>query len=82
MTAIIIIVGVVFALDPDGYWIDIVSRSAASAVGTALLYTLAQTLLHVWNPAQALALFAGHDAIAGEASRRLLSVLPRTSRGE
>ena len=37
--------GLAFALDPDGYWIEIVSRSAQSSVHNK--FTLAQTMLRV-----------------------------------
>jgi lactoylglutathione lyase len=49
--------GLAFALDPDGYWIEIVSRSVASTVSTALSYTLAQTMLRVSDPVKAVAFY-------------------------
>jgi lactoylglutathione lyase len=44
--------GIAFALDPDGYWIEIVSRSPESPV--KLKYTLAQTMIRVRNPVKSL----------------------------
>jgi lactoylglutathione lyase len=40
--------GIAFALCPDGYWIEIVSRSEKSPV--QLKYTLAQTMIRVKDP--------------------------------
>jgi catechol 2,3-dioxygenase-like lactoylglutathione lyase family enzyme len=44
--------GLAFALDPDGYWIEIISRSANSPI--KLNYTLAQTMLRVKDPVKSL----------------------------
>jgi lactoylglutathione lyase len=41
--------GLAFVLDPDGYWIEIISRDAASPVQNK--FTLAQTMLRVKDPA-------------------------------
>jgi lactoylglutathione lyase len=44
--------GLAFALDPDGYWIEIVSRAANSAVTNK--YTFAQTMKRVKDPVKSL----------------------------
>jgi lactoylglutathione lyase len=44
--------GIAFALDPDGYWIEVIPRSADSTVN--LKYTLAQTMFRVKDPAKSL----------------------------
>lgn len=40
--------GIAFVLDPDGYWIEVVSRSANSPVSNK--FTLAQTMIRVKDP--------------------------------
>ena len=47
--------GLAFALDPDNYWIEIVSRGPSSPVKTK--YSLAQTMLRVKNPTESLDFF-------------------------
>lgn len=44
--------GLAFALDPDGYWVEIVSRSADSPVSNK--FTLAQTMLRIKDPSKSL----------------------------
>lgn len=44
--------GLAFALDPDGYWIEIVSRAAESPVTNK--YTFAQTMVRVKDIAKSL----------------------------
>lgn len=44
--------GIAFALDPDGYWIELVSRSVKSPI--KLKYTLAQTMMRVKDPVKSL----------------------------
>ncbi len=44
--------GLAFALDPDGYWIEIVSRSSESTVTNK--YTFAQTMVRVKDPVKSL----------------------------
>lgn len=44
--------GIAFALDPDGYWIELVQRAAGSPVQNK--YTLAQTMLRVKDPEKSL----------------------------
>jgi len=44
--------GIAFALDPDGYWVEIVSRSAESSVTNK--YTFAQTMFRVKDPEKSL----------------------------
>jgi lactoylglutathione lyase len=44
--------GLAFALDPDGYWIEIIPRSPESVV--KLKYTLAQTMFRVKDPQKSL----------------------------
>jgi len=44
--------GLAFAYDPDGYWVEIVGRSAESTVTNK--YTLAQTMIRVKDPAKSL----------------------------
>lgn len=44
--------GLAFALDPDGYWIEIVSRAAESPVTNK--FTLAQTMMRVKDPKKSL----------------------------
>jgi lactoylglutathione lyase len=48
--------GLAFALDPDGYWIEIIKRNAGSAFNSHE-YTLAQTMLRVKDPAKSLAFY-------------------------
>jgi hypothetical protein len=43
--------GIAFVLDPDGYWIELVSRSPATVTNK---YTLAQTMLRVKDPIKSL----------------------------
>lgn len=50
--------GIAFALCPDGYWIEVVSRSANSVVTNK--YTLAQTMIRVKNPTPAVEFFTKH----------------------
>jgi lactoylglutathione lyase len=47
--------GIAFALDPDGYWVEIVVRSEASPVKSK--YTLAQTMMRVKDPVKSLAFY-------------------------
>lgn len=47
--------GIAFALCPDGYWIEVVSRSANSVVTNK--YTLAQTMIRVKNPTPSVEFF-------------------------
>ena len=44
--------GIAFALDPDGYWVELVSRGESSKVRNK--YTLAQTMLRVKDPVKSL----------------------------
>lgn len=44
--------GLAFALDPDGYWIEIISRSPDSPVKNK--FTLAQTMIRVKDPVKSL----------------------------
>jgi lactoylglutathione lyase len=44
--------GIAFALDPDGYWIEVVPRNAASDVTKK--YTFAQTMIRVKDPVKSL----------------------------
>jgi len=44
--------GIAFALDPDGYWIEIIPRSPESTV--TLKYTFAQTMFRVKDPKKSL----------------------------
>ena len=46
--------GIAFALDPDGYWIEVVSRNPASVDKIKQKYTLAQTMFRVKDPAKSL----------------------------
>ena len=45
--------GLAFALDPDGYWVEVVQRSEQSRIGAE--FNLSQTMLRVCNPAASLA---------------------------
>jgi len=50
--------GLAFALDPDGYWVEIVSRHPTdSAVAPALKYSFAQTMLRVRDAAKSVAFY-------------------------
>jgi lactoylglutathione lyase len=49
--------GIAFALDPDGYWIEIVKRGSESTVSNK--YTFAQTMLRVKDPSKALSFYCG-----------------------
>lgn len=44
--------GIAFVLDPDGYWVEVVPRSAESQVN--LKFTLAQTMFRVKDPVKSL----------------------------
>lgn len=44
--------GLAFALDPDGYWVEIVSRAAESAISNK--YTFAQTMIRIKDPVKSL----------------------------
>ncbi len=44
--------GIAFALDPDGYWVELVPRDPNSSVSNK--YTLAQCMFRVKDPAKAL----------------------------
>lgn len=46
------LLGLAFALDPDGYWIEIVSRAETSSVTNK--YTFAQTMIRIKNPERSL----------------------------
>lgn len=50
--------GLAFALDPDGYWVEIVKRSAQSAVTNK--FTFAQTMFRVKDPVKALHFYRGN----------------------
>jgi lactoylglutathione lyase len=44
--------GLAFVKDPDGYWIEVVSRATESPISTK--YTLAQTMMRVKDPVKSL----------------------------
>ena len=44
--------GIAFALDPDGYWVEVVPRAADSPVANK--FTLAQTMFRVKDPVKSL----------------------------
>ncbi len=44
--------GLAFAKDPDGYWIEIISRNRESSISNE--YTLAQTMFRVKDPVKSL----------------------------
>jgi lactoylglutathione lyase len=44
--------GIAFALDPDGYWVEIVRRAATSPVTNK--YTFAQTMLRIKDPSKSI----------------------------
>jgi lactoylglutathione lyase len=44
--------GLAFALDPDGYWVEIITRSSSSSVGNK--YTLAQTMQRIKDPSKSI----------------------------
>ena len=44
--------GLAFALDPDGYWIEIIKRAEDSVISNK--YTLAQTMMRVKDPEKSL----------------------------
>eukprot|EP00605_Chrysophyceae_sp_TOSAG23-4_P000576 GSChrysophyteH1.ASY1.ANO1.653.1 assembled CDS len=46
--------GLAFALDPDGYWIEVISRSEKSIVPSSYKYTLAQTMKRIKDPVKSL----------------------------
>uniref|UniRef100_A0A6B2LD05 lactoylglutathione lyase n=1 Tax=Arcella intermedia TaxID=1963864 RepID=A0A6B2LD05_9EUKA len=48
--------GLAFALDPDGYWIEIVKRSADSGITT--YYNLSQTMIRVKDPKKSLQFYS------------------------
>ncbi len=49
--------GLAFALDPDGYWVEIVKRSDKSDVTNK--FTFAQTMFRVKDPVKALHFYRG-----------------------
>lgn len=49
--------GLAFALDPDGYWIEIVKRSENSIVKKECKFTFAQTMLRVKDPVKSIAFY-------------------------
>lgn len=49
--------GLAFALDPDGYWIEVIRRSVPNLPGLGLRPSFAQTMLRVTDPAEALRYF-------------------------
>jgi len=42
--------GLAFALDPDGYWIELVRRKAGLFLGEQNYFNLSQTMLRVKDP--------------------------------
>ena len=44
--------GLAFALDPDGYWVEIVTRSSDSNISNK--FTFAQTMIRVKDPVKSL----------------------------
>jgi len=52
--------GLAFALDPDGYWIEVISRSADSVVPASCKYSLAQTMLRIKDPEASLEFYVKH----------------------
>lgn len=66
--------GIAFALDPDGYWIEIVKRSPESSVRNT--FTLAQTMVRVKDPAKSLHFYCGRCTLHFPASSVGLSCLP------
>jgi lactoylglutathione lyase len=52
--------GLAFALDPDGYWVEIVKRSCAAHFANK--YTFAQTMFRVKDPVKALHFYRGKFA--------------------
>lgn len=53
--------GLAFALDPDGYWIEIIRRKEGSQVKG---YTLAQTMLRIKDPKKRYAFLSYHTGVA------------------
>ena len=49
--------GLAFALDPDGYWIEVIRRGEASVVPKETKYTLAQTMLRVKDIKKSIAFY-------------------------
>lgn len=49
--------GLAFVLDPDGYWVEVVSRSPDSPVKNK--FTLAQTMIRVKDPVKSLEFYRG-----------------------
>ena len=52
--------GLAFVKDPDGYWIEVISRSAGSEVPSTIPFTLAQTMLRVKDAQRSLAFYREH----------------------
>ena len=50
--------GLAFALDPDGYWIEIVKRS--ENINYNNKFTFAQTMFRVKDPVKSLRFYRGH----------------------
>ena len=44
--------GLAFVLDPDGYWIEVISRRKESKITNR--YTLAQTMMRIKDPVKSL----------------------------
>lgn len=49
--------GLAFALDPDGYWIEIVKRNEQAQIANK--YTLAQTMFRIKDPVKSLHFYRG-----------------------
>lgn len=56
--------GLAFALDPDGYWVEIVKRSERSVVSANQKYTFAQTMFRVKDPVKALHFYRGKTQLS------------------
>ena len=49
--------GLAFALDPDGYWIEIIKRNEQAQIANK--YTLAQTMFRIKDPVKSLHFYRG-----------------------
>lgn len=80
--------GIAFALDPDGYWIEVIPRAADSPVPPTQPYTFAQTMIRIADPKPALHFYCDllgmtllREAHFGDFSLYFLADVPQEEKG-